>query len=241
MLEKTRGIVFHHVKFSDTSIIAKIYTEQFGLQSYLVKGLRNRRSETKKALFLHLNLVEMVVSHRENKEIQHLKALQIAYPFQSIPFDIRKSAVALFLNEVLYQVIREEEPNQDLFDFLFRSVMTFDMLDKNATSFHLAFLIQLSRFLGFFPKNNYSDSESVFDLTEGRFSARSGPASLMTGQPFSAYIAQLSNVPGDLQDVFEIPQQHRQQLLEVILNYYRYHIPGISEFKSHLVLHEVLR
>jgi DNA repair protein RecO (recombination protein O) len=241
MLQTTRGIIFHHVKFSDTSIIARIYTEQFGLQSYLVRGLRNRRSEIKKALFQHLNLVEMVVSHRENKELQYLKELRIADPFHSIPFDIRKSAIALFLNEVLYQTIREEEPNPDLFEFLFRSVKALDNTETNISLFHLSFLIRLSRYLGFFPKNNYSDSESFFNLAEGRFSRMNGPEMSNTGNPFSKYISNLANLQAESFDAFQIDPSHRSKLLEIILNYYRYHIPGIGEFKSHTVLHDVLQ
>jgi DNA repair protein RecO (recombination protein O) len=240
MLETTRGIVFHHVRYSDSSIIAKIYTEQFGLQSYLVRGIRSRRSDTKKALFQHLNLLEMVVSHRGNKELQHLKELHISYPFNSIPFDIRKSAIALFLNEVLYQVIREEEPNPALFEFLFRSITILDQLDSNIASFHLTFLLQLSRFLGFFPKNNYSGSESFFDLAEGRFTNLNGPADRVAGEPFSGYLSVLTNFQGDYQGGVFFNQTHRPELLKIILRYYKYHVPGIREFKSHTVLHEVL-
>ena len=240
MLETTRGIVFHHVRYSDSSIIAKIYTEQFGLQSYLVRGLRNRRSDTKRALFQHLNLLEMVVSHRGNKELQQLKELHISYPFNSIPFDIRKSAIALFLNEVLYQVIREEEPNPALFEFLFRSITILDHLDSNIASFHLTFLLQLSRFLGFFPKNNYSGSESFFDLIEGRFTNLIGPEDLIAGEPFSGYLSALTNFQGNYQFGLQISQTHRPELLKIILNYYKHHVPGIREFKSHTVLHEVL-
>jgi DNA repair protein RecO (recombination protein O) len=240
MLETTRGIVFHHIRYSDSSIIAKIYTEQFGLQSYLVRGLRNRRSDTKKALFQHLNLLDMVVSHRGNKELQHLKEIHISYPFNTIPFDIRKSAIALFLNEVLYQVIREEEPNQGLFEFLFDSIIILDHPDLHIASFHLIFLMQLSRFLGFFPKNNYSPSESFFDLAEGRFTNVKGPADLIAGEPFSGYVSVLTNFEGDYQGGVHINQSHRPELLKIILNYYKHHIPGIREFKSHTVLHEVL-
>jgi DNA repair protein RecO (recombination protein O) len=241
MLEKTLGIIFHHVKFSDTSIIAKIYTQQFGLQSYLVKGLRNRRSATKKALFQHLNLVEIVVSHREKKEIQHLKEIRIYQPFHTIPYDINKTSVALFLNEVLYQVIREEEANPELFRFLWEWIEDLDRSDQNISSFHLAFLIQLSRYLGFFPKNNYSESACCFNLTEGCFGPESIPGDMMISSPYSSYISQLSSQSAYLPAELVISSPHKPILLEIILKYYQYHLPGIREFKSHAVLHDVLK
>jgi DNA repair protein RecO (recombination protein O) len=100
--------------------------------------------------------------------------------------------------------------------------------------------LQLSRFLGFFPKNNYSGSESFFDLVEGRFTNLIGPEDLIAGEPFSGYLSALTNFQGNYQFGLQISQTHRPELLKIILNYYKHHVPGIREFKSHTVLHEVL-
>src|SRR5690349_2690466 len=101
MYLKTRGIVLHTVKYSETSVISKIYTEKLGLQSYIVKGVRSAKSKSKAALLQPLTLLEMEVSHRENKQLQFIKEYTRAHNYQSIPFHVLKSTIALFLLEVI--------------------------------------------------------------------------------------------------------------------------------------------
>jgi DNA repair protein RecO (recombination protein O) len=240
MLQSTRGIVLRTVKYSESSIIAKIYTEAFGMQTYMVRGIRSKKSNLKQALFQPLNLLEIIAYHRENKEIQNLKEIKIAHPFITIPIDIRKSTQLLFINEVLYQVVREEEPNPALFSFLFDSIIHLDSMDKNIAFFHQVFLIQLTQYLGFFPRNNHTDVTPNFELTEGTFSALEGPESLITREPFGKYLALLIHTPVSDAQQIDIPSRDRRKLLEIILDYYRYHIPDLKEFKSHRVLQQVL-
>jgi DNA repair protein RecO (recombination protein O) len=237
MLHLTRGIVFHQVKYSETSIIVKIYTEQFGLQSYIIRGIRNKKSLIKPALLQHLTLVEMVVYHKEKKDIQHIKEIKIAYPFKSIPFDIRKSSVIIFLNEVLYHVIREQEPNRSLFEFLYNSIVTLDVTEKGVADFHLHFLMQLTKHVGFFPKNNFSEENSVFDLQEGVFTPSSTTSDISIPRPFSEYFARLIDAR---EDMINISSLHRPILLGYLIRYYKVHIPGIKEIKSHHILQSVL-
>lgn len=240
MLHTTHGIVFRTVKYSETSIIARIYTEQFGLQSYIVRGLRNKRSNLKTALFQPFNLVEIVVYHREKRELQSIKEIRLAYQFTSIPFDIRKSTVLIFLGEVINQVIREEEANPGLFNFLFDAVRKFDELEKNIASFLPVFLIQLTRFLGFFPKNNYSEETPHFGLMEGAFCKTTGPEKAIARKPFGSYIYSLCNANiGEKTDP-PVKVNDRRKLLDYILYYYRHHMPGFKEIKSHGILQEVL-
>ena len=240
MLQTTRGIVFRTVKYSESSIIAKIYTEAFGMQSFMVRGLRSKKSTLKQALFQPFNLVEIVAYHRSNKEIQTLKEIKIAHPFSSIPLNIRKSTQVLFLNEVLNQVVREEEPNPGLFEFLFESFKHLEKLDQNIGLFHKVFLIQLTQYLGFFPRDNYAEDFPYFILEEGSFSNLDGPASLVSEKPFGNYISMLIRTSVFDCHKVKIPGSDRNRLLEIILDYYRYHIPDLREFKSHKVLQQVL-
>ncbi|MBE9480196.1 MAG: DNA repair protein RecO, partial [Bacteroidetes bacterium] len=144
MLFKTRGIVFHQIKYSESSVIAKIYTELFGIQSYLIKGVRNKKSKIKSALLQHLSIVDLVVYHKEKSNIQYIKEIRSEYQFTSIPFDIRKSSIAVFINEILYKSIHEEEANQNLFDYLLNSIKLLDMITKRFVDFHLLFTIGLT-------------------------------------------------------------------------------------------------
>jgi DNA repair protein RecO (recombination protein O) len=239
MLLTTRGIVFNQVRYGETSIIAKIYTEHSGLQSYLVKGARSRHARIRTAHLQHLTLVELEVNQRSNKELQYLKSLKIEHPFRDIPFNIRKSAVAVFLNEVLYKVIREEEPNNDLFGFLYNAIHFLDLQSESPVLFHHLFLIRLSRYLGFYPRDNFSDQQPYFNLQEGEFTASPGPGGTITGPPASKLLHDLMPLNFEDIDRLGISGKDRQELLEMLLSYYRLHVPGFATLKSHLVLAEV--
>jgi len=239
MLQTTRGIVFNQVKYGETSIIAKIYTEQLGLQSYLIRGARSRKAKIRTAHLQHLTLIELEVNQRRNKEIQHLKSLKITYPFRDIPFNMKKGAVVIFLTEVLYKVIREEEPNQELFSFLYNAIQFLDLKEGNIGAFHYLFLIRLSKFLGFFPRDNFSKSIPNFDLQEGEFTAINGPDNRITKPPLSPLLHELLSLNFKGLDKVNIPFEMRNKMLEMILNYYQLHIPGLANIKSHLILSEV--
>lgn len=240
MLHHTKGIVFHQVKFSETSLIVKIYTELFGLQSYMIRGIRNKKSPIKPAQLQHLSIVDMVVYHKEKKDIQHIKELKIALPFKSIPFDIRKSSILIFLNEILYNVIREQEANPALFNFLCNTIQVLDIKEKGIADFHLHFLVQLTKHLGFFPRNNYSKQTPVFDLQEGVFTNQALHPLLYIDEPLSKYFSQLAGLSFDDTESFSIPAEHRNNLLEYLLRYYTTHVPGMRPVKSHIVLQTVL-
>jgi DNA repair protein RecO (recombination protein O) len=240
MLHHTRGIVFHQVRYSETSLIVKIYTELFGLQSYMIRGIRSKKSQIRPAQLQHLSIVDMVVYHKEKKDIQHIKELKIALPFKSIPFDIRKSSVVIFLNEVLYNVIREQEANPALFNFLYNALQVLDLKEKGLSGFHLQFLVQLTRHLGFFPRNNYSDEAPAFDLQEGIFTKQSLHPLLYMDEPLSKYFSILATLSFDDTESFSIPADQRNKLLEYLLRYYSIHIPGVKPIKSHIILQTVL-
>jgi DNA repair protein RecO (recombination protein O) len=237
MLHHTRGIVFHQVKYSETSLIVKIYTEQFGLQSYMIRGIRSKKSLIKPALLQPFTLIDLVVYHKEKKDLQHIKEIQIAYPFKSIPFDIRKSSVLIFLNEILIHVIREQESNPGLFQFIYNSIESFDLMDQGIADFHLRFMMELTRHLGFYPKNNFSAETCAFNMQEGIFTHQTLSSNTVIPKPYSDYFAALASTGAH---PVQINPSHRPILLEYMIRYYKLHIPGIHEIKSHSVLQVVL-
>ena len=238
MLHHTRGIVFHQIKYSETSIIAKIYTELFGLQSYLIRGIRSKRSMVKPALLQHLTLVDLVAYHKEKKDIQSLKEIKIGYPLKTIHTEIKKSSIIVFLNEIIHKVIREEEANQPLFTFIYNSVISLDSKENSVSNFHLIFMTQLTKYLGFFPKNNYSKQNKYFNLQEGVFT--SSLEDLLVKEPFSGYLSALTISEIENPEKFSIQYQHRKDLLDIILKYYQLHIPVTLNIKSNTVLQAVL-
>jgi DNA repair protein RecO (recombination protein O) len=140
MIVKTQGVVLHFIKYSESSVVATIYTKAFGRQSFLIKGLRGKKTINKANLLQPFFLVEMEVYYKENRELQKLGGLRNAWPFSSIPYDIRKSTQAIFLAEVLFRSIRECESNASLFDFLEQSIQMLDMLEDGVSDFYLNFL-----------------------------------------------------------------------------------------------------
>ena len=169
MLHQTKGIVFHSIKYSETSVIVKIYTELFGIQSYLFKGIRSSKSKIRPGLFQSMTLLDLVVYHKENQSLQSVKEVHLSHPFRSIPFDIRKSSVALFINELAYKAIREEESNPGMFAFLWDACLRLDETEERVSFFHVEFAVMLMHHLGIFPNDNFAPGSPVFNLREGTF------------------------------------------------------------------------
>lgn len=221
MLQKTRGIVFRFVKFGETSIIANIFTEQFGLQSYMIKGVRSSSRKSKIALFQPLTLLEMVVYHKENAGIMHIKEVKCFHPYQSINGDVRKATIAMFINEVLNKSVKEQSHAQDIFSFIADSLIYLDTLE-HPENFHLIFLIGLSKHLGFGP--NFSS-----EVLGGR----------MVSDDEEVALNKLLTL--DYRIEIPLTYQQRKNILGVLLRFYQAHSDGFGEMKSIAVLKEVLR
>jgi len=152
MTSPTRAIVLDHLRYGDSSLIVNMYTESMGRQVVFVKGAFNKKSAMRAALFQPLNLVETVLHYHVNRQMQRVSNTQLYYPFQSIPFDPVKGCIAMFIAEVLYKTLKEEEANAELFDFLLHTIQTLDLNDRGTANFHLVFLVHYSRYLGFYLK-----------------------------------------------------------------------------------------
>jgi DNA repair protein RecO (recombination protein O) len=222
MIQKTRGIVFRFTKYGETSIIVNIFTEVFGLQSYIVNGVRSKTAKNKIALYQPLTLLELVVYHRPNANLERIKEIQCFHPFQSLTSDIKKSTIAIFINELLNKTVKEESHVQDLFEFLTESLIAIDSLMVNVEDAHLIFMIKLSRYLGFGPQfANEIIGGNLMD--EG---AEIGLAKLITAD-YGAQIL-LSNA-------------QRKNILELMIRFYADHVENFGEMKSLHVLRELFR
>ena len=167
---KGRGVVLHTLKYGDSSMVVYLLTDTGGRRSYMVQGVRSRNGRgSKLALFQPMFPVEFEGLESSRQQMHRFKEVQGGFVLQSLPFDVRKSTMALFMAEVLYRLVREyDEPNQALFDFVWNSVGALDSMDEGVANFHLWFLANLSRFLGFCPGNDYS-ADDWFDIREGLY------------------------------------------------------------------------
>lgn len=236
MLHTTRGIVLRTIRYNDKAVIANIYTELFGLQGYLIHTGKNKKS----ALLQPLTCLEITIEHKATKSLQRIKEATCSPQFQDIPYNTSKSSLAIFIAEVFYRSVKEEESNVPLFEFLHSSILLLDEEQNNCSNFHLSFLVQLSGYLGFFPGNEYSETENCFDLEEGIFfSGKPVHSNFIAGETAHCF-AQLMNNPMTEHATVAIPKSHRKELLSALMTYYRLHLQGMNEVRSHKVLEEVM-
>src|SRR6476620_11401393 len=130
MIHRTRGIVFRTIKFSETSVISKIYTEKFGMQSYIINGVRSEKSKTKAGQLQVMSILEMEVYYQENRNLNRIKEMRPAYVFTSLLFDPLKSSLGLFMMEVLNKCIHEEETNEAMYAFIADGLQLLDQQQR---------------------------------------------------------------------------------------------------------------
>ena len=152
MIISTRAIVINYLRYGDNSLIVDLYTESLGRQTVFVKGAFSKRSSIRSAFFQQLHLLETCLHHRVNRQMQRLSDVQMYYTFANIPYNPVKSGIVMFIAEVLYKTLREEEANAELFEFLAGSVQALDLNESGTENFHLVFLVHFSRYLGFYLK-----------------------------------------------------------------------------------------
>jgi DNA repair protein RecO (recombination protein O) len=223
MLLKTRGLVLNYIKYRETSIIVKIYTEEFGLQSYIINGIRNKKTKTGIALFQPLTILDLVVYHKENKSLHRISEVKCHSPFRSIPFEIKKSSITMFIAEILNKTLKEETPNKELFDYLVNTILFFDTTKKNYENFHLKFLLNLSAYLGFAPS-------TPNDILK--------PGIANTSENELKFLDILINTDGS--DILKMDNSIRRKILEHLLNFYTSHIENFGRVNSLKILKEVL-
>ncbi len=230
MLHKTRGIALSYIRYRESSIIAKIYTEAFGIQSYIVNGVRSSRSKANRiALFQPLTLLDLVVYHKNKTDALHrISEIKCRVPFHSLPFEVVKSSLALFLTEILSKSLREEEENLPLFEFLEESIGYLDNAESGYENFHIHTLVQLAFYLGF-------GMETATDL-KNELRENHYPASPDAIQRAALQI--WLSAPFGEPVVLDRPR--RLSLLNMLLFFYKIHLDSLGEIKSLDVLHEVL-
>ena len=200
----------------------------------MVKGVRAAKSKSKAAMLQPLTLLEMEVSHRENKGLQYIKEFRRAFVYQSIPFDTLKSTLSFFLLEVITKSIREHEPNMEMFEFIY----ALDEEKKLNPDFHLLFLVHLSRYLGFAPHGNFSEENCFFEMGEGVFVAEQSTLNIMNKKE-SSLLSDLLEINLFEKSVLKISRTERKAMMKNLLKYYQFHLENFS-LKSPEILEEIL-
>ncbi|MGK2864233.1 MAG: DNA repair protein RecO [Chitinophagaceae bacterium] len=243
-LHHTKGIVLRSVKYGETSLIVSIFTEKFGIQSYLVNGVRMsvKKGNGKASLFQPTAILDMVVYHNELRHLQRIREFKWGYLYQNILSDVKKNAVALFMTELLTKCLKQPEPNTDLFQFTEYSFMHLDEASDTVTAnYPLFFALHLPVFFGFRFIDNYSEDFQFLDLKEGEFLREAPGHPHFLDEKQSYYTSQFLKVlkPVELEDI-KLNQEFRRPLLYAYEIYYALHIQDFGAMRTLPVLREIL-
>jgi DNA repair protein RecO (recombination protein O) len=244
MLFKTKGIVMRTVKYGETSLVATVFTELFGIQTYMVNGVRTSSSKTalKAGLFQPSTLLDMVVYHQETKNMQRIRESRWSVLYQDIFRDVRKNAVALFMVELLQKCLKQPEAHPDLFHFMEDALMQLDNAGPmEAANFPLYFALHLAHFFGYRISDDHDGDNPVLDLREGEFVPEPPVHPDWVGGQQSETISQLLKClhPSELSQI-PLNQDLRRQLLRSLLLFYALRNADFGALRSIPVLQEVL-
>jgi DNA repair protein RecO (recombination protein O) len=239
MLEKTRGIILHQIKYTDSGIVTQIYTRKFGRQSFLIKGMRNRKTGKHNILFQPLFVLDLELYYKANREIQTLKEFSVSFTPYDIYSNIKKSCVAIFLGEVLTSVLKEESPHEVLFDYIEESIVYFDKCKEGFANFHIAFLAGLSSFLGFEPGARLEKENAFFDMLNGIFVSLPPVHGNYANEEISNILSDFFVASYDSISEISLTGKMRNDVLETLIRFYSLHLPGLKKIKSLDVLKEV--
>ena len=243
-LHKTKGLVLRTVKYGETSIIATMFTELFGVQSYLVNGVRTsaKKGTGKASLFQPAAILDLVVYHNELKHLNRIKEFKWAFIYQHIFSSVPRNAVALFMVELLTKCLKQPEGNPELFQF---TEDIFMKLDESSgavmANLPLFFALHLPFHFGFRITDNFSEENPYLDLQEGNFVAELPRHLHFLGDKQAAVTSQLLKVmqPEELEDI-KLNHDFRRNLLYVYETFYALHIADFGTMKSLPVLREIL-
>lgn len=239
MIHKSRGIVLNHTRYGETSAIVHIYTTLFGMQSYMVNGAYGKKKKGNIVLMQPLNMLELEVYHHDNKDIQRIKEFRLGAVLTHLPYSQTRRAQAFLLTEILGRVLRGEGANPSLFQFIEEAIGVLDSDLNGLENFHIWFLFQLTRFLGFQPHDNYGGEMTWFDLTEGCFVSREPAHPQYLSRELSFRIHRLYHLERtDLSGIAENLNE-RRQLLEALVLFFELHQPGMGKIRSLTVLKDL--
>lgn len=236
----TKGIVLNAINYSETSVIVHVYTLDYGLRSFIAKGVRTakKNKSLSMAMFQPLTQLELLASTPKRSGLATLKSAKIIHPYTSIPTNMIKSSICMFLAEILRSVLKEEEKNEVLYAFLEHAFIWLDTHQKTA-NFHPFVLIRLTKYLGFYPDTTNRKLQ-FFDLQNGHFCVSADSTDCVGGEAISLLKSYLGMKFDEVQEI-SVNAQQRRELLLLLMRYYQIHVQGFKAPKSLAVLYEVFK
>ena len=239
MLVKTEAVVLGAVKYGDSSIILRTYSNEHGLISFIAGGLRSRKGPLRPSMVQVLSVLQLVYYDHSRGELKRIKEASVAEPLQEIFYDPVKSSLAMFLAEILQHVLQEEEPNHELYRFIRTAVYTLDTMSEGLESFHLKILYRLTGYLGFQPETPPVQTQ-FFDLLNGVYpAAEPAHANFLNGTALAQWL-QLAKESKKITEKSSLNKEQRRQTLDSLILYYRLHVKDFGKLKSLEILSEIL-
>lgn len=243
MHRKTRLIILNQVKYGETSLVVTAFTELFGRQTYMVKGVR-RNSKTNTVIYYQpAAILEAEVTHDPQKAFQYFKAVGWGNIYRHVFGDVLRNNIALFMAEVLQKLLKHPDPHEELYYFCEDVLLALDK-ESNAVSANLPvfFMVHIANFFGFgIPDEPRQNAQFYFDLREGNFTETVPAHADFLDPSLAAILAEIKaiRIPQELNEL-RLNQQIRRQLLEALMLYYRYHLIDFGVLKTYSVLKVIL-
>jgi len=239
MIIKTRGIVLKTTQYSETSLICKILTEERGLKSYIISGVRKKKGKTSAGLLQVMSILDLVVYDNQKSNLHRIKELTNHYVYHDVPYDLVKGSIGLFIIEIVQKTMKGQEEHPELFQFLLDTFQFLDTTKSSPANIHLHFLLEYASHLGFGPSGVQEPTQKYFHLWDGRFTAiKEDKYSL--NEELSQIISELLHMRMEESYQIKLSREARYQLLRQLLNYFVLHVDNFPDINAHKILKEVL-
>ena len=239
MITKTRGIVLRSVRFGESSLIVDVLTKSSGRVSFMVHIPKTSKGKIKKQYFQPMTLLDFEYDFRQRSNLQHIKDVRVSLPYSSIPIDPAKSCISLFLSEFIYYATRNEQENPTLFTYISTSLEWLDNAYEDFANFHLVFMMRLGKFLGFHPFLEDFTPGCFFDLRNGCFTLSMPLHADFLNAADAGHLYNLMRMNFDTMKLFKLSHDDRNRITEIVLRYYKLHLPNMPELQSFDILREV--
>lgn len=239
MITKTRGIVLRSVRFGESSLIVDVLTKSSGRVSFMVHIPKTSKGKIKKQYFQPMTLLDFEYDFRQRSNLQRIKDVRVSLPYSSISIDPAKSCISLFLSEFIYYATRNEQENPTLFTYISTSLEWLDNAYEDFANFHLVFMMRLGKFLGFHPFLEDFTPGCFFDLRNGCFTLSMPLHTDFLNAADARHLYNLMRMNFDTMKLFKLSHDDRNRITEIVLRYYKLHLPNMPELQSFDILREV--
>ena len=239
MLVATRAIVLYTIKYAEADLIAHCYTLSDGRKTYLLRRiLKSRKGALKASLFQPLTQLELIANHKNKGTLESIKEAKVATPYKTLHTDVVKSAIVMFLSEILKDAIQEEEANEPLFNYIAKAFRFLDRTEEFA-NFHIYFLLQLTQYLGFYPDLT-EDTTLYFNLLDGTFQKNNTSSYCEEGVHVQG-LKQFFGINFEAISQIKLNKQTRLEVLHLLIRYYQLHLHGFKKPKSLPILNQLFQ